>query len=380
MGNLLGQVLLARAARGRLAASVAAATITGMALTMTVSASAARHNHATHAPAAPVAATPAPSESIIARTRDFPTSAAPALTDVYPDRVTHFPGGVTGLADVVYASNVGYRPQVGDIYLPPASLGTAPKPLILYIHGGGWIAGHTRHNGALSNFPEVLASLAAEGFVVASLEYRLSAEAPFPAQLQDSRAALRFLRANAGRYGIDGARVGVWGGSAGGHLTALTALTCGVSSLDAPLAPGASTPAAGSECVQAAVTWYGVYDFAPMLARTATVPGSPPNLLIRCRPDDCPAERVAAVSPVTYIDRSDPPFLLIHGDADTQVPVAQSHLAEERLRAAGVPVEAIYIPGAEHSFIMATPEQTHSVTMRAINATFDFFHRKLGVR
>lgn len=297
--------------------------------------------------------------------RDFPVSDKPALTDLYPDRVVQFPDGVTGYADVTYATVPGYRPNIVDIYVP-ASAKVAPKPLILFIHGGGWVSGHTRHSGALSDFPKALARLASEGFVVASLEYRLAAEARYPAQLQDARAALRFLKANAARYGIDPSRAGVWGGSAGGHLAALTAMTCGEKSFDTAPAPE------GSECVQAAVIWYGVFDFKPMLAA-----GNAPSALLGCGDAACAPDLVARVSPITFVDRKDPPFLLIHGNEDKTVPVAQSHIAEAALKAVGVPVEAIYIPGVDHSFIGATPAQTREATLRAMNASFDFFHAKL---
>jgi acetyl esterase/lipase len=306
----------------------------------------------------------------LAADRVFPTSETPSLNDVYPDRVTRFPGGVTGLADVVYSTVTGYRPLVVDIYMPAKTAKPAPRPLILYIHGGGWIGGHTRHSGALSNFPQVLAKLASEGFVVASLEYRLSGEAPFPAALQDSRAAIRFLKANAAKYGIDPSRVGVWGGSAGGHLTALTALSCGDGSLDV------KAEAAGSECVQAAVTWYGVYDFAPIMAR----PGGDGmgQKFLGCT-GPCDADKVRRVSPVSYIDAKDPPFLMIHGEEDKVVDVSQSRTGEAAMKAAGVPVESIYIPGVDHSFIGSTPAQTRAATLKATNATFDFFHKALKV-
>lgn len=304
-----------------------------------------------------------------AEARDFPVSATPFTGDVYPDRVTRFPDGVTGLADVTYSVVPGFRPLVVDLYMPA---GSARRPLVIYIHGGGWVGGHTRHSGALSDFPRVLAKLASEGFVVASLEYRLSDEAPFPAALQDARAALRFLRANAARYHIDPARVGVWGGSAGGHLAALVATSCGDTSLDPSPAAGAA-PAPGSECVQAAVTWYGVFDFAPMAARQGN--GSELKFL-GCN-GVCDATRIARASPVTYIGAGDPPFLLIHGEKDATVDVSQSRLAEARLRAAGVPVTAIYIPDVDHSFIGQKPETTRAATLQATNATFDFFHLML---
>jgi acetyl esterase/lipase len=305
-----------------------------------------------------------------ARDRDFPTSATPSLGDVYPVHVTRWPGGVSSLADVTYSTIPGFRPLIVDIYLPPRAGG--PKPLILYIHGGGWVGGHTRHSGALANFPAALARLASEGFVVASLEYRLSGEAPFPAAVQDARAALRFLKGNAARYGIDPARTGIWGGSAGGHLTALTALSCGVTTLDVP---GTAAPA-GSECAQATVTWYGVFDFASLTAARKDGTDGTAEKLMGCS-GRCSDAQYAPASPVTYIDPRDPPFLLIHGEDDKVVPVAQSRLAEARLKAAGVPVESIYIPGVDHSFVGADAAQTRAATLRATNATFDFFHKVL---
>lgn len=302
-------------------------------------------------------------QSQAATPRDFPVAATPVLEDRFPIVPVDFPGGVKAYRDIVYQQLPGYRPQIVDIYVPATP---GPHPLILYIHGGGWVGGHTRHSGALADFPKALASLAAEGFTVASLEYRLADEANFPAQLQDSNAAIRFLRAHAADYRIDPKRVGVWGGSAGGHLAALTAVTCKDTALD---------PKAGNDgCVQAAATWYGVFDFT---ALGGGRDGAGQRLLGCNGP--CPADRLAAVSPVTHIDGRDPPFLLIHGEDDKVVPVSQSRLGEAALKKAGVPVAAIYIPGVDHSFIGKTAEATRDATLKAVNATFDFFHEKLGV-
>ena len=297
--------------------------------------------------------------------RVFPVAAAPVLEDRFPARPVMFPHGVKAWRDVVYQTLPGYRPQIVDVYVP-ASAG--PHPLVLYIHGGGWTSGHTRHSGAFADFPAVLAALASEGFTVASLEYRLSGEARFPAQLQDANAALRFLRAHHLQFRIDPARVGVWGGSAGGHLTALTALTCRNTNLD---------PAAGQDgCVQAAVTWYGVFDFSRMAGARGN--DDPMTRLLGCD-GPCPEDRTRAVSPVTYISSGAPPFLLIHGENDKTVPVEQSHIAEAALKKVGAHVVSIYIPGVDHSFIGATPQATRNASLKAINATFDFFHDKLGV-
>jgi acetyl esterase/lipase len=303
----------------------------------------------------------------VAAQRVFLVADKPALTDHFPVQPVLFPKGVKAYRDVIYQQLPGYIPQVVDIYVPATK---GPHPLVLYIHGGGWTGGHTRHSGALANFPAVLASLAAEGFVVASLEYRLSAEAKFPAQLQDAKSSLRFLGANAAKYRIDPSRVGLWGGSAGGHLTALTALTCKDTSLD---------PAAAKDvCATAAVTWYGVFDFGALAAGRADATDDAAERLMGCA-GRCSGATYALASPVTYVDAKDPPFLLIHGTEDKVVPVAQSRLGEARLRAAGVPVEVIYIPGVDHSFIGTTPAQTRTATLRATNATFDFFHQKLRV-
>lgn len=298
-----------------------------------------------------------------APSRVLPVAQAPVLEDRLPRAPIDFPGGVKAWPDVVYRTVPGFRPQIVDVYVPATP---GPHPLILYIHGGGWTGGHTRHSGAIADFPKALASLAAEGFTVASLEYRLSGEARFPAQLEDADAALAFLRAHAADYRIDPKRVGLWGGSAGGHLAALTAVACGDAALDPK----------GDGCVQAVATWYGVYDFSGM---TATPDGNAAGARLLGCDGTCPADRIRAVSPVTYIDAKDPPFLLIHGTEDKVVPVDQSRRGEAALRRAGVPVEAIYIPGVDHSFIGRTPEATRDATLQAVNATFDFFHQKLGV-
>ncbi len=302
--------------------------------------------------------------------RDFVTLDKPGSADVYPAQITRWPGGVTSLADVTYSVIPGYRPMMIDIYQPPKRGG--PKPLILYIHGGGWVGGTPRNSGAHGNFPAALAKLASEGFVVASLEYRLADEARFPAQLQDARAALRYLKSNAERYGIDPSRSGVWGGSAGGHLSALIALSCGDASLDPPK----TAAPAGSECVQAAVIWYGVFDFAALAASRPGGGDGAASRLLGCE-GACSADKFAVASPVSYIDAKDPPMLLIHGIDDHTVPVMQSHIAENRLKAVGVPVESIYIPDVDHSFIGKTPVDTRGATLLATNSTFDFFHKIL---
>jgi acetyl esterase/lipase len=145
-------------------------------------------------------------------------------TDQFPALHATWPGGVTGRPDLVYATINGFRPLTLDLYTPPK--GKAPRPLVIYIHGGGWMNGTARNAAAYANFPAVLADLASRGYVVASLNYRLGSEAKFPAATQDVDAAIRWLKAHAADYGIDKTRVAIWGGSAGGQLAALAATDC----------------------------------------------------------------------------------------------------------------------------------------------------------
>ncbi|MGE8135127.1 alpha/beta fold hydrolase [Novosphingobium subterraneum] len=313
--------------------------------------------------AAPTSAKP-PAE------RSVPVNPEPSMADKFPQVAVAFPGGVKAWRDVTYQVNPGYRPQIVDIYVPA---GKGPHPLVLYIHGGGWMGGHTRQSGAFDNFPKMLAAFAAEGFTVASVEYRLSGEATFPAQAKDIFAALRFLRQNAAQYHIDPSRVGVFGGSAGGHLAALTGLACTDGKIDATLDPAS----ANDGCVQATAAWYGIHDFATM--PRITQKDSAEQRLLGCKDSTCTPEAIRAASPISYVDVKDAPVLLLHGVDDKVVPVGQSQQLEAALKAAGVPVSATYYPGIDHSFMGATPDDTRRTSLKAMNITFDFFHDKLGV-
>jgi acetyl esterase/lipase len=288
--------------------------------------------------------------------------------DRFPALRATFPRGVTGHPGVVYATLPGYRPLTLDIYTPAKSGG--PKPLVIYIHGGGWVGGSERNAAAFQTFPDVLADLASRGYVVASLTYRLSGEARFPAAAQDVDAAIRWLKGHAVDYGIDKTRVAVWGGSAGGQLAALAAADC---------SPGDTK--GESDCVQAAAIWYGVFDFStlpPGPAPGAAAPGGPAGYL-GCAPQACP-DVAARASAVTFIDHKTPPFLLIHGTADRTVPVTQSREMIERLRAGGVKADFIELPGIDHSFMGKTPEETRAAHLKALQATFDFFDSTVGKR
>jgi len=291
--------------------------------------------------------------------------------DVFPRPPVPFADGVVAYPDVEYSNLIGYRPLLLDIYLPRKS--KAPRPLVVWIHGGGWSRGDSRTSGAIVDFPATLAALAARGYVVASVNYRLSGEARFPAQIQDVKAAIQFLRANAGKYNIDPARALVWGGSAGGHLAALAATTCGMAEfapepntgrLTRAEALAAAKAPAGSNCVQAAVIWYGIFD-------VARLPSPNVGSMMACDIKACEAE-MAKASPITHVTAATPPMLLVHGLADTEVPVTQSQQMAARMKQAGAPVETLFIPDADHGLIGKTPQASRAATLQALHRTFDY--------
>lgn len=290
---------------------------------------------------------------------------------LWPGTASRFDNGVRLLADVVYSQPLHYRPLRLDFYRPEKVSG--PLPLIVHVHGGAWVTGTKRHGGPIRDFPDVLSQFAARGFAVASIEYRLDGEAHFPAAIQDVKTAIRFLRLHAREYGIDPARVGIFGGSAGGQLSALASTSCGVEKLAPPADPKATDLASMSDCVQAGVSWYGVHDFATV----PTPPGQTgPAPYLGCE-GTCGKDVLAFASPSTYVDARDPPMLLIHGLADTLVAVSQTQEFEASLRAAKVPVEAVYIAGVDHGFVGRTDAETYRANAQALESTLTFFERIL---
>ncbi len=322
--------------------------------------------------------------SVVAQTVASPAIADKSVRDdVFPAVEAHFPGGIVAQPHVEFANYVGYRPLQLDLYLHADRRTAAARPLIIWVHGGGWNRGDGRGSGAFADWPAVLASLAARGYVVASVDYRLSGEAPLPGQVQDVKAAIRFLRSDAAALGIDSSRVFLWGGSAGGHLAALAATTCGVAAFDPPASTGRlshsqavlARPLAQSDCVQGAAIWYGVFD----LVAHGTEPGTalaPANMkaLFGCAAGAC-AQAEAAVSPVTYVKRDTPPMLLLHGTADEEVSSHQTEAMAAALKHAGVAVDVEYLPGANHGWIGKTPEDTRRYSLRALDRTLAFFDR-----
>jgi acetyl esterase/lipase len=308
-------------------------------------------------------------------------AATPVLDDRYPRAKIAFGTDVESYPDLIFSTPAGFRPLRLDVYRQVAAKG--PKPLVVYIHGGGWHSGHTRHSGAFSNWPEVLASLARKGYVVASIEYRLSSEAKFPAAIHDVKHAIRWLRASSARFSIDPRQVIVWGGSAGGQLAALAATSCGVESVAPQVTDRTAAIAAQSDCVQGLVAWYAVFDFNAIPELSAQSAGrgdpaaSPVGRYLGCATTEC-VSKASLASPISHLDAKDPPTLLIHGEIDKVVPVSQSRAFDAALRAKGVPAQLIVIPAVDHSFIGSSPEATRQASLQALSKTFAFIDAVSG--
>jgi acetyl esterase/lipase len=302
--------------------------------------------------------------------------------DSYPAQDVTFPNGVRGKPGLVYREAAGYRALTLDLYLPPKTVGRPAQgfPLVIFIHGGAFLVGDSRHNPPFADFPGVLASLSARGYVVASVEYRLSGEAVFPAAIRDVKAAIRWLRSHASDYEIDPARAMSWGASAGGNLAGLAAVSC-----HAPLLEPVTKDNDISDCVQGAVSWYGVFDIATMASQAREENGSwrsvwnsPEYLMLGCFASECKGGQIAAASAVSYVNAQDPPMLLIVGAEDKTVPYHQTLEMAEKLKAAGVPHELLVIPDVDHGFIGKTSEQTREANLKALDATFRFIDKTMN--
>jgi acetyl esterase/lipase len=245
-----------------------------------------------------------------------------------------FPPGTAIHRDLAYVEG-GHALQKLDLYLPG---GTGPWPLVVYVHGGAFRAGDK------SRFPTEPLEL---GYALASVNYRLSGDAPAPAQIVDCKTAVRWLRANAARYRLDPDRFAALGESAGGNLVALLGTTGGVAELEA----GAHRDV--SSRVKAVVDLFGPTDFLQMDAHRLPdgmvhdAADSPESVLVRGPIQERKAE-VARVNPVTYVSGDDAPFLIVHGDRDPLVPHHQSELLAAALEKAGVPVTFHTVKGGGH--------------------------------
>lgn len=219
-----------------------------------------------------------------------------------------------------------------DLYVPKSD---EPLPLVVWVHGGGW------QNGSKDGANNPALPLLKKGYAVAAINYRLSQHAVFPAQIEDCKAAVRFLRANAGKYNLNPDAFGVCGSSAGGHLVALLGTSGGEKDLE-----GDGGNQGVSTRVQAVCDFYGPTDF------TRIGPPADPNGAVAKLlggPLSEKKELVAKASPVTYVSKDDPPFLILHGDKDPLVPVSQSEQFHDALTKAGVDSTLVVVPGGVHS-------------------------------
>ncbi|WP_406102254.1 alpha/beta hydrolase [Streptomyces sp. NBC_01003] len=244
------------------------------------------------------------------------------------------PAGVRVLRGVPYGVLEGSRPLELDLWLPPTPDAPRPSPVVLFVHGGAWRRGQRDDMGLHTRAwdPTPFERIAAAGFTVACVDYRLSGEATFPAPLADLRTALRWLNVRATELGTDPRRTVVWGESAGGHLASLLALTH-----DEP-------PLAG------AVVWYGPADLTS--ARDPFDPAdaaTPEALLLGAAPADAP-ELAGAASPLKNAHAGAPPFLVVHGEDDSMVACSHGRDLAAALSGAGASVELWTIPGADHGW------------------------------
>jgi acetyl esterase/lipase len=265
-----------------------------------------------------------------------------------PTEPTRRDDGALHYSGITYAVAFGFRPLQLDLWVPA---GDAPAPLVVWVHGGGFMFGDRRHLPETLRPNQVFDALLAAGLAVATIDYRHALEAPFPAQLHDAKAAVRYLRAHADDLGISTARIGVMGESAGGHIAALVGLTAHRADLE-----GTHGVVGPSSAVDVVVDWYGVSDLTTMprmtppphiVAKLEPVMRTPPEDHLLAGIDEATA---ADASPVTHVTAGAPPFLLVHGTTDWLVPYAQSEQLEAALTAAGVPVRLVPVQGAEHIF------------------------------
>lgn len=265
--------------------------------------------------------------------------------------------GVTVHRDVVYSSPVGFRPLSLDLYVPPWPV----RALCIYLHGGGWRVG-SRSIGpgrAAQWTPSFFEQVALQGLAVASVDYRLSGEAHYPAQLDDVSAAALYLADNRSTYAVPSDRTVAWGVSAGGHLAAMYALSAAKDSSTLPP-------------IDAVVCWYTPTDLGALPddmdevgGRGDRGPDSREAHLIGAALDDRP-DLASAASPVHLVAAGSPAFLFLHGSIDVAIPPRQSQRLADALVAAGGQARLEIVDGASHMFPELDDEQTHHVVDRSV--------------
>lgn len=240
------------------------------------------------------------------------------------------------ISDVPYAATGNPRHRV-DIYLPKKPTVAGPLPVIAYVHGGGWRAG-----SKVMGRSQVMQLVDSGRYAAVSIGHRLAWEAPWPAQIHDTKAGIRWVRGNARKYGFDSNRICAVGASAGGHLVAVLGVTGGDASLEGNLGSYRDQ----SSKVKCVVDMYGPIDLRSTSAGLAALKDNV-ALLLGGNPTTLP-QVAAQATPLTHVDASDPPFMIIHGTKDPLVGYQESVDLDKALRAAGVPVTFQTIEGGGH--------------------------------
>jgi acetyl esterase/lipase len=281
------------------------------------------------------------------------------------------PGGLRLLAGVPYAAIPGIRPLELDLYLPPETGG--PVPVVVFLHGGGWRVGsrHTAGPAYRGASPTPFERVAQAGIAVASVDYRLSGEATFPAQLHDAKAAVRWLRARADELGVDPTRIAAWGESAGGHLAALLGLVS-----EPGLEGDVGFPGPSSR-VSAVVAWYAPTDLPGFAADADTDPTDPATREAQLLGAPVPTvpDAAAQASPLMHVSAGAPPFLLLHGESDRLIPCVQSVRLHTALVEAGARADLYLYEDADHMWA-SSPE----AAQQALDRTTDYLQRHLGLQ
>ncbi|MDD9975713.1 MAG: alpha/beta hydrolase [Candidatus Poribacteria bacterium] len=268
------------------------------------------------------------------------------------------PEGVKVYRDIAYVAD-GHERQKLDLYVPETG---ENLPLIIWIHGGAWRGGDKKNY--------IRREYLKAGYAGASLNYRLSQHAIFPAQIEDVKVAVRWLRANAETYRLDPNRFAAWGSSAGGHLVAMLGTAGDVDEFEV----GENLEV--SSRVQAVVDYFGPTDFLQMDAQSLPdglvhdAPDSPESQLVG-GPIQEHKDRVAKANPITYVSEDDSPFLIIHGDRDKLVPYQQSVLLKDALEKVGVPVTFYKVEGGGHGWFRdpKVPELTKAFLEQHLKPT-----------
>ena len=267
---------------------------------------------------------------IISR-KEFISNPIPATESTRPLVI---PVNIKASVDIEYIEGGG-KMQSLDILQPLKPI-HKPMPVIVFIHGGAFQGGD-KYDGWAYLLP-----LVEKNFIGVSINYRLSQQAIFPAQIEDCKSAIRYLRAHADKYNLDPKRIGIWGVSAGGHLAALLGTSSGIEELENGPWQGYSSE------VQAVCDWYGPVDFLSLGTPSRRKNPNSPEAKLFGGPVDQKKALAGLASPLKYIDSNDPPFLIMHGTADKIIPYEQSKLLFIALSEARVPVQFVSLKDADH--------------------------------